>query len=121
MLRAATVLIAILLTGGPTATLLCELFCASSGHSTEGCHPPGNDDHSNGAQVASVNSCHDQEVAPAFLAEAKKTEVGAAFAAATTFEVVAVHVDVASRPIAWWSVSRTGPPAAPPLHSILRV
>lgn len=119
MVRVATLLIVIVLTG-PRAALLCDIFCAASEHSTQGCHTT-DADRSEDSQVASVSNCHDQGIASPFLAEANKTETRPTSAVATTPVVVTALADGDSRPVAWWSVFHTEPPGGSSLYTILRI
>ena len=124
MLRTATLLIVMMLAGGPVGSIGCDLWCASPAaeahHRSVGCHdashvlPPGQ-------QIASVAGCHDAAAITPFVTEARQTESAPVAAAPLAlFDSNSTGPDNDDT-TAGWCVSNTQPSRPPSSRAVLRV
>lgn len=123
MPRTTTLLIVMFLAGGPTSSLVCELWCggaaAEDHYRTIGCHDAFTC-APEGQQIAAVGGCHDAVAIAPFLTEALQTESGPAVTEAAVLQLGSMIPD-ANGVSAAWRVFQVRPPRGSSLHTILRV
>lgn len=123
MLRPTMLLIVMFLAGGPTSSLVCELWCggpaAEDHHRTLGCHDASTS-APEGQQIAAVGGCHDAVAAAPFLTEARQTESGPAATDAAVLQRGSMTPDI-DRVAAGCPVFQVQPPRGPSLRAILRI
>lgn len=126
MLRTTTLLIVMLLAGGPTGSLICESWCgtpaADAHHRAAGCHD-AYQAAPKGQQLARYAGCHDATGMAPFVAEARQTESGHSeyVAAAVTFVQPRSTVHHSNGNAAVWSVFNGPSPHVPVSRPVLRV
>jgi hypothetical protein len=122
MFRTTTLLIVMGLAGGPTSSLLCELWCqpsaASNQYEAVGCH-----DASSGVagsrHIAAVPDCSEAGPTAPFLTEAKRGGLAPTLEAALGEPVAAA--DAIGCATAWSRARQLPPPRGPSPHTILRI
>jgi len=122
MFRTTTLLIVMVLTGGPTSSLACELWCsapaAEDHHRTIGCHDASTSAPM-GQQIGAVGGCHDAVAVAPYVTEARQAESESA-ATQTAVLLGAMTLDV-GRVAAGLSVFQVRPLRSPLLHTVLRI
>ena len=124
MARTLTLLIVMVLGGGPAGSLACELWCttpaAHGHHEAVGCH-----DRSvtlrTGEQVASAIVCHDGDDTTPFLTEARQTEGVPALSTAPAFVDFNMASPGPNMTSAGTSVSNLRPSLSPASLVVLRI
>lgn len=123
MLRPTTLLIVMFLGGGPTGSLVCELWCgglaAEDHHRSIGYHDASTC-APEGQQIAAAGGCHDAVAAAPFLTEARQIESGPAATDAAVLQLGSMTQDL-DRVGAGCPVFQVHPPRGPSLHAVLRV
>jgi hypothetical protein len=124
MLRTATLLIVMILAGGPVGALGCELWCASPAaddhHRSAGCHHASHT-LSLGPQIASTAGCHDAAAIRPFVTEARQTEsTPIAGAPVALFDFSSIGPDN-DETTAGWCAFYIQPPRSPSSRAVLRV
>ena len=118
MLRTTTLLIVMVLTGGPTSSLVCELWCsapaAEDHHRTIGCHDASTS-APKGQQIGAAGGCHDAVAVAPYVTAARQAESGPA-----TTQTSPMTPDLDGVPAAW-SVFQAESPRGQSLHTILRI
>lgn len=124
MLRTSTLLIVIVLAGGPVGLLACDLWCTSPGadghHSAVGCHHRTSQISFIDQQVTPAVGCHDAADITPFLTEARQSEsTSPAAVPLTSFdrEGLERNDDVAQG----WRVLALQPPRPSSSRPVLRV
>ncbi len=122
MLRPTTLLITMVLAGGPTGSLACELWCTSPAaedhHREAGCHD-SSEAAPKGSQLTLGADCHDDVATMPAVIEARHAESGyggAVSAFFTSGSLVRYGGSVAS-----WSAFKVQPPHASSSRAVLRV
>jgi hypothetical protein len=124
MLRTTSLLIVMVLAGGPIGSLACELWCnspaAGSHHAAIGCHdassaPPADQ------QITSAAGCHDAaDIAP-FVTEVRHTESARhTTTPPAVFQFGSIGADHERIATGWW-VFKAQPPRPPSSSDVLRV
>ena len=123
MLRATTLLIVIVLAGGPMSSLVCEAWCsrpaAGNHHREVGCHD-ASASAPEGQQIEAAGGCHDAAAVAPYLLESRQTEFGTAATDAAVVEL-GLTSPAPDRMAAGWSVFTFQPPRGLPPHSVLRI
>ena len=124
MARTLTLLIVMVLGGGPAGSLACELWCttpaAHGHHEAVGCHDRAVTLRT-GEQVASAIVCHDGDDTALFLMEARQTAGVPAVSSASAF-VEFNHVSPdGNMTSAGAGISNLRPPVSPALPVVLRI
>jgi hypothetical protein len=123
MLRTTSLLIVMVLAGGPMGSLACELWCNSpapdSHHRATGCHD-ASPASPIGQQITSAAGCHDAAGIAPFVAEVRQAEsVCHTITPATVVELSAIGLHDGSA-TGWW-VFKVQPPRPPSSRAVLRV
>jgi len=122
MLRTTMLLIVMFLAGGPTSSLVCELWCSGAAaedhHRTIGCHDASTC-APEGQQIAAVGGCHDAVAIAPFLTEARQAEFGPAATQPAVLQLGSMTPDIDRVP-AGWRVFQVQSPRGSSLHTILR-
>lgn len=122
MLRATTLLIVMVLAGGPVGSLACDLWCSTSAadkhHDAVGCHDASRA-AATGQHISSTTPCGDDATSiAAFLVEARHADsVTLAAMSQALGAIVPADKETAAR----WCVVDVQPPRPPSSRSVLRV
>jgi hypothetical protein len=123
MLRTTTLLIVLLLSGGPAGALACELWCltgAAESHHAAGCHDPSYG-RPMGQQVASTAGCHGApELAP-LISEVRLSQSQRSAGPPALFQYGYVAAVKTSALVAGWSGLFVGPLRPSSFRAVLRV
>ena len=125
MLRTTTLLIVMVLAGGPSGSLACELWCttaaADAHHRAVGCHD-ASAASATGQQIESAAGCHDAAVITSFVTEARQTEsTSVAAAPLTLFRSASIDPDNDASTAGWCPFKVQPPRQSSPRTTVLRV
>ena len=126
MLRSTTLLIVLVLAGGSTRSLACELWCTTAAAGTHqravGCHD-ASQAAPKGPRIARNTDCHDAVATTLFVTEARQTESRSSACSAAWPAVVPFGSMVAGDHAiaAGYCVFSVSPPRPPSSRSVLRV
>ena len=123
MLRTTTLLIVMVLTGGPTSSLVCELWCsapaAADHHREVGCHDAFTSAPKS-QQIGAAGDCHDAVAVAPYVTEARAAQSESAATQPAVPQLGSMAPDIA-RIAAGWGVLQVHPPGGPPPQTVLRI